>query len=101
LCIAVFVQASWQMLAPRGDRTFAQHQSTPRQRSRSRAPARYPLAQDQSPSRRSIEQWLAATFGCTMTYRSPLVFLDRDSLCAARAQVAMRPVQDFDSQMSH
>jgi len=36
-----------------------------------------------------------------MTYRSPLVFLDRDSLCAARAQVAMRPVQDFDSQMSH
>ena len=36
-----------------------------------------------------------------MTYRSLLVFRDRDSLCAARAQVAMRLVQDFDSRMSH
>ena len=31
-----------------------------------------------------------------MTYRSLLVFLDRDPLCAARTQVAMRMAQDFD-----
>ena len=31
-----------------------------------------------------------------MTYRSLLVFLDRDPLCAARTQVAMRLAQDFD-----
>lgn len=36
-----------------------------------------------------------------MTHRSLLVFLDRDRLCAARAQVAMRLVQDFDLQVSH
>jgi len=36
-----------------------------------------------------------------MTHRSLLVFLDRHPLCAARAQVAMRLVQDFDLQMSH
>lgn len=31
-----------------------------------------------------------------MTYRSLLVFLDRDPLCAARTKVAMRLAQDFD-----
>lgn len=31
-----------------------------------------------------------------MTYRSLLVFLDRDPLCAARTQVAMRLAKDLD-----